>query len=273
MPGGTFLRSYDGVYATDRSFPATVSTFRLEQYEVTVARFRQFVTAAISGWRPLDGSGKHVHLNGGRGLVDATGGGYERGWDSTWDEYLASTLDEWTSFLQCMPQSTWTAAAGPNEDVAIGCVDWYEAYAFCIWDGGFLPSEAEWNYAASGGGEQRLFPWSQPAGSDALSCAYANYLGCDAQPAVPGSRSPRGDGRWGQADLGGNLEEWTLDWTGTFVTPCTNCANLTSTGTIERVVLGGAYDTANVTAAYIDVGDPSDHMFGSDHGIRCARAP
>jgi hypothetical protein len=34
---------------------------------------------------------------------------------------------------------TWTVTPGSNETRPINCVNWWEAYAFCIWDGGFLP--------------------------------------------------------------------------------------------------------------------------------------
>jgi hypothetical protein len=34
---------------------------------------------------------------------------------------------------------TWTSSPGNNELKPIVCANWYEAYAFCIWDGGFLP--------------------------------------------------------------------------------------------------------------------------------------
>ena len=109
---------------------------------MTVGRFRQFVGAVVGGWLPSAGSGKHTHLNGGQGLV-ATGGGYETGWDATdWNSQIATTAAAWNSNLV---NGTWTATADGNENLPISQIDWYEAYAFCIWDGGFLPSESEWN--------------------------------------------------------------------------------------------------------------------------------
>ena len=48
VPGGAFNLSNDPTY------PATVSDFYLDKYEVTVGRFRAFVTAYTGGWRPTD---------------------------------------------------------------------------------------------------------------------------------------------------------------------------------------------------------------------------
>jgi len=104
-----------------------------------------------------------------------------------------------------------------------------------------LPTEAEWNYAAAGGSEQRFYPWSDPfpPGSETIDGTYAAY-GCltDGSPQndcaftdiLPvGSRSPKGDGRWGQADLGGNMDEWNLDYGNfTYPMPRNDCANLIS---------------------------------------------
>src|SRR5450755_1713377 len=176
VSGGTFYRSYDGVSYTDKSHPASVSDFRLDKYEITVGRFRQFVAAIVGGWRPAAGSGKHTHLNGGKGL-SATGGGYEAGWDASWNSLFPTTTGDWTSKL-VVARGTWTSSPAANESQPISNQAWYDAYAFCIWDGGFLPSEAEWNYAAAGGGGasgQRVYPWSSPSTSTTIDCAHANY--------------------------------------------------------------------------------------------------
>lgn len=83
--------------------------------------------------------------------------------------------------------------------------------------------------------------------------------------------APRGMGRWGQLDLGGELEQWSLDWAEPYVDPCTDCANLTGSG--SRAVGGSEF--AEVFTALLPsthaAGTPSSH--GVSYGIRCARSP
>ncbi len=84
----------DGGGPTATADPATVSGFRLDKYEVTVGRFRQFVKAwnGGAGWTPPPGSGKHAHLNGGQGLANSgSPGTYEPGGSRTDDANVAPT--------------------------------------------------------------------------------------------------------------------------------------------------------------------------------------
>src|SRR5580704_17426082 len=73
VTGGAYYRTYanDGGGPTGEAYPARVSSFRLDKYDVTVGRFRQFVAAWNDrGYRPAPGSGKHTYLNGGQGLAN-----------------------------------------------------------------------------------------------------------------------------------------------------------------------------------------------------------
>ena len=113
VPAGTYARSFDGFTYKDNSNLATLTAFKLDKYEVTVGRFRQFVAAVADGWRPTAGAGKHVHLNLGKGL-NAVGGGYETGWVASWTSNLATTASGWDMKLS---GGTWSpgpaAACGP----------------------------------------------------------------------------------------------------------------------------------------------------------------
>lgn len=258
VTGGDFYRG------TDESFPASISSFRLDQYEVTVGRFRKFATAWDKGWRPAAGAGKHTHLNNGAGL-QSTAGGNEPGWDPSWDSEV---------YLY------WTSAEGASEELPIREVNWYESAAFCIWDGGFLPSEAEWEYAAAGGSLERTYPW----GEDAPDCSYANFRGLNdgTEPCVGGdnvapvgSLSPKGDGEWGQSDLAGNLWEWTFDWFADYGAQCEDCANSTEPNSenAQRISRGGAwlYGATDLVSTVRYSGAP--FIFATFFGLRCARTP
>jgi sulfatase modifying factor 1 len=304
VTGGTYHRTYDFYNAADGGValaadggptgladPASVSTFRLDKYEVTVGRFRRFVGAVLPpdggpGWTPPAASGKHSHLNGGRGL-SATGGGYEPGWVTADDPQVAPT----DANLACQARDdTWTAAAGSQETLPIDCVNWYEAYAFCIWDGGFLPSEAEWEYAAAGGSQQREYPWG--SADPATSNQYAIYDGYypdgavpDAAPGTPGSpmgvsvanlapvgTATLGGTLFGQLDLAGNVSEWNLDWqASSYANPCADCAGLAAAS--YRVTRGGNFvgSLPFLLSSFRVADPPGTRSFY--FGFRCARAP
>jgi formylglycine-generating enzyme required for sulfatase activity len=260
VPGGTFYRSYDGVDFTDKSYPATVSDFYLDKYEITVGRFRQFVNQGMGTQTSPPSAGAGAGIPG-------------SGWDSTWKTNLAATTAALTTNLKCSAgYQTWTDTAGSNESKPVNCLDWYTAFAFCAWDGGRLPTEAEWNYAAAGGNEQRYYPWSNPPTSTTIGDSYAVY-NCDGLciPLNVGSKSPTGDGKWGQTDLAGNVWEWTLDWYASpYQTPCNNCADLTAAS--YRVVRGGSFShgASRLRSAYRSYGGP---WVGYNYitGARCAR--
>ena len=158
VPGGTFLRDYDvGGDTMFKMMPAqaTVNGFWLDKYEVTVGRYRAFVLASQGTQQSAPAAGA-----GARGLNDLAN---QAGWEAAWNANLPSDSIAQLASLKCDAHETWTDVAGANESLPINCITWYDAMAFCIWDGGFLPTEAEWNYAAAGGDEQRAYPWSNAA--------------------------------------------------------------------------------------------------------------
>jgi formylglycine-generating enzyme len=280
VSGGTYDRTYtnDGSGPTGQSDPATVSGFRLDKYLVTVGRFREFVAATVAGWTPAPGSGKHVHLNGGNGLSNSGGNGYESGWAASDTPELATTAADWSARLNCEPSfQAWTDVPGSNEALPMNCIDWYDAYAFCIWDGGFLPSEAEWEYAAAGGDQQREYPWgsADPTGGLYMisDCNFPpGSTSCSGSVNIaPVGTAAAGAARWGQLDLAGNLAEWTLDWYAPYVDPCADCVYLTDFS--YRVVRGGSFgtDTDNVFPQARDGDVPGSR--NSFYGVRCARSP
>jgi formylglycine-generating enzyme required for sulfatase activity len=281
VTGGTYYRTYvnSGSGPRDEGDPATVSSFRLDEYLVTVGRFRQFVDAwsGGTGYAPLASSGKHTHLNEGRGLANgAVAGAYEPGWLAIDDRELAPT----DAHLACEAFDTWTPSVGAHEDLPVNCVNWYEAYAFCIWDGGFLPSEAEWEYAAAGGSLQREYPWgTTDPGTDSRYAIYGDIRDCyyptgTLGPCIgpaPVGTATLGAGLWGQLDLAGEMWEWTLDRNAPYSNPCVDCGDMTSSN--DRVFRGGfwAVDVSGLVPPLRNYYPPTART--GTIGFRCARSP
>jgi formylglycine-generating enzyme required for sulfatase activity len=271
---------------TGEADPATVSGLRLDKYLVTVGRFRQFVNAVYPdggaalpdaglAWTPAAGSGKHAHLNGGLGLANnGPEGGYETGWDTGDDSNVAPSDAQLLHDVSC----TWTASPGTQENLPINMVNWYEAYAFCIWDGGFLPSEAEWGYAAAGGSQQREYPWgaTDPGTANQYAiydCFYpSSECWAGTVNIAPVGTATLGVGRWGQLDMAGEVWEWILDgYKSPYAGPCADCAYLATTSL--RGFRGSAFDAPeNSLAAPVRGYDHATDFFDFI-GFRCARTP
>jgi formylglycine-generating enzyme required for sulfatase activity len=255
VPGGSFKRDYDGgEYFNDDGFPAEVSSFFLDKFEVTVGRMRAFVDV-YPNHGLTNGAGKAQHIAN------------DVGW--TTDHDVAGGAVALLDALRC-EGGTWSDELGINDQLPINCVPFNVAYTFCVWDGGRLPTNAEWVFAAQGGNAQRVYPWETPTEGPAIGYEYATYDGLTELPAIVGS-TPAGNGRWGHADLAGNVYEWALDYHQEEYSRvlCTNCLN--TSGSSQRVLRGGSYMSGSDGLFAAFRGSAESTKIDPQIGFRCAR--
>jgi formylglycine-generating enzyme required for sulfatase activity len=268
VPGGTFPQ---GSPASDSEAfsdeqperTVTVSSYALDKYEVTVGRFRKFVKEWDPKAPPPGGAGAHPRIAG-------------SGWRSAWNKRLPKDLADFERLLACDSSSTWTSSTGLNESLPINCVSWYEAFAFCAWDGGRLPTEAEWEYAAAGGEKNWKYPWGADAPTKELAVYNCGFKGpggpadCFTDDIAPVGSKPNGAGRWGQLDLAGSMSEWVLDAYDEY--PEIGSKDFAKTEDIPiRIMRGGSWGSLvrNLRAAYRYYYSSSYRLYII--GFRCAR--
>jgi formylglycine-generating enzyme len=226
----SYKRSYDlsadpGIktdgWQPQSSAPVQVRAFSLDRYEVTVGRFRSFVEQYDSRFVENASLRPSAHPS-------STRSGWRESWESWCPAAMQSCDDDTLAgpvYAKPVPRtrealerrlgscgtfSTWTSQVADRENEPITCVNFFEAFLFCMFDGGRLPTEAEWNAAAAGGEEQRPYPWSQTGSAVDISPENARYGQPNGGPARAGTYTS-GRGRYGTFDLAGNVWEWVRD--------------------------------------------------------------
>jgi len=192
---------------------------------------------------------------------------------------MAGGVGHWAASMPISVGATtqdFTAVPG-TESVAMYDVTWFDARAYCLWMGGDLPTEAQWEYAAKNTNIGQIYPW----GTSGPACDQANFftgdVTCELGPIDAGSYSPAGDTPQGIHDLAGNVAEWTFDVYSAYTTdaemdPSGPDADVygDAAATELRVIRGGGYRDVPISLRTTNRYGADAALRSKGVGFRCA---
>ena len=178
IPGGEFEMGSNSLDALDNEHPnhkVYLDTYSIDRYPVTCKQYRIFMEAD----------------------------GYQN------PQWWSSSGWEWLQKEQATQPLYWEDNPAWYNNPVWG-VSWYEAEAYAKFVGKRLPTEAEWEKAASWDETlkcRRIYPW----GDTQPTPEYCNHNNIHTQT-TPVNAYPAGKSPYGLYDTLGNVWEWTASW-------------------------------------------------------------
>jgi sulfatase modifying factor 1 len=124
------------------------------------------------------------------------------------------TVAEYARFLEAtgsVPPPSWEDANFSHPQQPVVAVSWFDAAAYCAWMSAAtgsrygLPTEAEWERAARGGADGKIFPW----GDDPPTSRPDYHARWKSGPEPVGQSEPNA---YGLFEMCENVHEWCSDW-------------------------------------------------------------
>ncbi len=260
--------SYNQSNGTD-SFNHTLSGFSIGKYEVTYSLWYSVYQWASANSYYFQSAGREGN-DGTVGAAPTAAGKFEPVTGINWRDAIVwcNAFSQKSGLSLCY---TYTALAikDSRDSNATACDN-----AACSWtaNGYRLPSEGEWQFAATGRG---AIPWNYASGAaaastNAIETAKVAWYSSNSGGSTRQAGTTANSSSLSLWDVSGNVWEWCWDWEDDYPVPVQIDYRGPSTGT-SRIARGGSWGE---TATYLRVGYRGYDLPGNaynERGFRIAR--